>query len=219
MFAGELISQNIPLLHVDDNAGKALREMNDFHVSHLPVVEEETYLGLISEDDLLDSDGKQALKDLQELFTRPYVHQHDFFLLAVRRAMDLHLSVVPVIDEQSRLMGVIGEDDLFKQLAVFVGTEEQGGIIILEMEKSEFSIGELCRLIESNDAYVTQLNCYLDTSTQILTVTIRINKAEISDVIATLQRHEYKIKYYYGEELYQNELQSNFHHLMNYLNI
>jgi hypothetical protein len=117
------------------------------------------------------------------------------------------------------LLGAIGEDDLFRQLAVFAGIEEQGGIIIIEMEKSDFSIGELNRLVESNDAYITQLNSFLDTASQLLTITIRVNKAEISDIVATLQRHEYNIKYYYGEELYQNELQSNFFHLMNYLNI
>jgi predicted transcriptional regulator len=219
MFAGELISRNIPFLHLDDNAGKALQEMNDFHVSHLPVVDEEKYLGLISEDDLLDNDENRTMQNLRECFTTPFVRENDFFLLAVKRAKDLHLSVVPVITEQYELLGAIGEDDLFRQLAVFAGIEEQGGIIIIEMEKSDFSIGELNRLVESNDAYITQLNSFLDTASQLLTITIRVNKAEISDIVATLQRHEYNIKYYYGEELYQNELQSNFFHLMNYLNI
>ena len=219
MFAGELISRNIPFLHLDDNAGKALQEMNDFHVSHLPVVDEEKYLGLISEDDLLDNDENRTMQNLRECFTTPFVRENDFFLLAVKRAKDLHISVVPVITEQYELLGAIGEDDLFRQLAVFAGIEEQGGIIIIEMEKSDFSIGELNRLVESNDAYITQLNSFLDTASQLLTITIRVNKAEISDIVATLQRHEYNIKYYYGEELYQNELQSNFFHLMNYLNI
>ena len=131
----------------------------------------------------------------------------------------MHLSVVPVINEQYELLGVITEDELFRQLAVFAGIDEPGGIIILEMEKNDFSAGELNRLVESNDAYITQLNSFFDNSTKLLTVAIRINKTEISDVIATLQRHEYTIRYYNGEELYQNELQNNLVNLMNYLNI
>ena len=219
MFAGQLISQSIPFLHLDDTAGKALQEMNDFHVSHLPVAADEKYLGLISEEVLLDSDENIALEKLQSEFIKPFVRQTDFFLLAVKRAMNMHLSVVPVVTDQYELLGVISEDNLFKQLAVFVGTDEQGGIIVLEMEKNEFSTGELNRLIESNDAYITQLNTFFDTVTQLLTVTVRINKTEISDIVATLQRHEYNIRYYNGEELYQNELQSNLDHLLNYLNI
>ncbi|HRP55108.1 CBS domain-containing protein [Agriterribacter sp.] len=219
MFAGELISRNIPTLHLDDNAGKALQEMNDFHVCHLPVADEDKYLGLISEDDLLDNDENVTIESLKGVFIAPFVLENDFFLLAVKRAKDFHLSVVPVITEQYELLGAIGEDDLFRQLAFFAGIDEQGGVIILEMEKNDFSAGELNRLIESNDAYITQLNSFFNTTSQLLTITLRINKAEISDIVATLQRHEYNIKYYYGEELYQNELQNNFAHLMNYLNI
>lgn len=219
MFAGELISRSIPFLHLDDSAGKALQEMNDFHVAHLPVVHEDKYLGLISEDELLDNDENTILESLRGIFSNPSVRQNDFFLLAVKRAKDLHISVVPVVDDRNELIGVIGEGDLFRQLAVFAGIEEQGGMIILEMEKSEFSVGELNRLIESNDAYITQFNSFLDSVTQLLTITLRINKAEISDIVASLQRHEYNVKSYYGEELFQNELQNNFVHLMNYLNI
>ncbi|MCC6290175.1 MAG: CBS domain-containing protein [Chitinophagaceae bacterium] len=219
MFAGQLISQSIPFLHLDDTAGKALQEMNDFHVSHLPVVADDKYLGLIGEDALLDNNEKNLLQNLQPDFIKPFVRQDDFFLLAVKRARDMHLSVVPVITDQYELLGVIGEDDLFKQLAIFAGIDEPGGIIVLEMEKNDFSAGELNRLIESNDAYITQLNSFFDAANQLLTVTIRVNKTEISDIVATLQRHEYNIRYYNGEELYQNELQNNLDHLMNYLNI
>ena len=50
-------------------------------------------------------------------------------------------------------------------------------------------------------------------------VTIRINKLEISDIISTFQRYEYKIKYYFGEEMYENELRSNYDNLMHFLKI
>ncbi len=219
MFAGSLISQSIPFLHLDDTAGKALQEMNDFHVSQLPVVADDKYLGLIDEETLLDNDEKILLEQLQPEFIKPFVRDTDFFLLAVKRSRDMHLSIVPVINERYELIGVITEDELFRQLVLFAGIDEPGGIIILEMEKNDFSTGELNRLVESNDAYITQLNSFFDHTTKLLTVAVRVNKSEISDIIATLQRHEYTIRYYNGEELYQNELQNNLVNLMNYLNI
>lgn len=219
MFAGQLISKSIPFLHLDDSAGKALQEMNDFHVEHLPVTADEKYLGLVSEEVLLDSNENILLKELSGGFAKPFVRQNDSFLLAVKVAKEMHLTVVPVITEQYELLGAISEDDLFRQLASFSGVDEVGGIIVLEMEKSAFSVSELNRLVESNDAYITQLNTCIDPATQLLNATVRINKVEISDIVATLQRHEYSIRYYFGEELYQNELQSNLEHLMNYLNI
>jgi len=50
-------------------------------------------------------------------------------------------------------------------------------------------------------------------------ITIKINKTEISDIVATFQRFDYNIRYYFGEEQYANELKENYNHLMNYLNI
>ena len=219
MFAGQLISKNVPHLHFHDKVSKALQNMNDFHVSHLPVAFDDKYLGLISEDDLLDADEDSILENLHNHFLKPFIKDQDHFLLAVKVARDMHVSVVPVINEEYELLGVIAEEELFRQLATFTGAEEQGGLIMLEMERKDFSAGELNRLIESNDAYLHQLNTWFDPSTQLLLVTIRINKAEVSDIVATLQRHEYNVKYYFGEELYKNELQNNLEHLMNYLGI
>jgi acetoin utilization protein AcuB len=219
MFAGQLISNSVPQLHFHDKVSKALQNMNDFHVSHLPVAFDDKYLGLISESDLLDADEDNILESLHSQFIKPFVRDQDHFLLAVKVARDMHLSVVPVINEEYELLGVIVEAELVRQLATFTGAEEQGGLIMLEMERKDFSTGELNRMIESNDAYLTQLNTWVDPVTKLLLVTIRINKLEVSDIVATLQRHEYNVKYYHGEELYRNELQNNLEHLMNYLGI
>jgi hypothetical protein len=37
--------------------------------------------------------------------------------------------------------------------------------------------------------------------------------------VASFQRHDFTVRYYLGEELFRNELQSNLDHLMNYLNM
>ena len=52
MLTIELINNNIPRLQLKDSVSKALRLISDFRVTHLPVVEGDKFLGLISEDDL-----------------------------------------------------------------------------------------------------------------------------------------------------------------------
>jgi hypothetical protein len=73
--------------------------------------------------------------------------------------------------------------------------------------------------VEANDAQITQLNTSNDPETGTMQVTIRINRPEISDIVATFQRYEYNVKYFFGEELYNNELRDNYENLMNYLKI
>jgi formyltetrahydrofolate hydrolase len=99
------------------------------------------------------------------------------------------------------------------------GANEPGGIIVLEMEQRNFSFSEISKLIETNDAQITQLNTHWDNNSSTFFVTIKVSKFEISDIIATFQRYEYQVKYYFGEEMFENELRSNYDHLMNYLNI
>jgi hypothetical protein len=87
------------------------------------------------------------------------------------------------------------------------------------MSRNDYAPGLINRLVESNDAMIMQMNTLFDTNTGSLQVVLRINKEEISDVVATFQRYEYNVLYYYGEETYVNALQKNLDHLFNYLSI
>ena len=104
-------------------------------------------------------------------------------------------------------------------LSTYVGADTKGGIIVLEIEKRQYSFGEIVRLVETNDAYVTQLNTTTDPITGLMLVSIQLNRIEVSTIVATFQRYDYRVKYYFGEENYQNELQENYNHLLSYLNM
>jgi hypothetical protein len=100
-----------------------------------------------------------------------------------------------------------------------IGAAETGSLLVLEMSRNEYAPGLINRLVESNDAMIMQMNTLFDTNTGSLQVVLRINKEENSDVVATFQRYEYNVLYYYGEETYDNALQKNLDHLFNYLSI
>ena len=130
---------------------------------------------------------------------------------------DAQLTDLHARPQRDRQVGDVGK--LQGDVAAEAGVNEAGGIIVLEMEKVSFSFTEISKLVETNDAQIIQLNTYSDASSGNFYITLRINKAEISDIVATFQRYEYQVKYYFGEELYENELRNNYDHLMNYLNI
>lgn len=220
MLTLELINTNIPRLHLQDSVGKALQLMNDFRLNHLPVVDENKYLGLISEEDLLDAESeKMSIEQLQENFIITAVHENEYFLKAVSSFNQFETSVVAVIDEENELEGVITTKELLKALGNFSGANEMGGIIVLEMERSQFSISEISRIVESNDATIFHLNTIIQPDTGLYTVTIHINKKEIAAIVATFERYEFDVLYYFGIENFENEIHSNYRHLMNYLDI
>lgn len=219
MLTVELINNNIPRLKLQDTAGKALQLINDFRVTHLPVIADEKYLGLISEEDLQDADEKMPIELMQENFIDAAVHENEHFLTAVTCCNQYDTTVVPVVNEDKELVGVITSPDLLKALGNFAGTNEIGGIIVLEMERSQFAISEISRIVESNDATILHLNTTVHPETGMLTVTIHANKKEIAAIVATFERYEYDVIYYFGNENFENEIHSNYRHLMNYLDI
>ncbi|HMU73036.1 MAG TPA: CBS domain-containing protein, partial [Ferruginibacter sp.] len=199
MLTIELINTNIPRLQLKDSVSKALTLVNDFRLTHLPVVENEKYLGLISEDDLLDAEEpRMPIELMQENFIKASVHENEHFLNAVTFSNQFDSTVVPVVNEEKELMGVITTSDLLKTLGNFAGTNEIGGIIVLEMERSQFAISEISRIVESNDATILHLNTTVHAETGLLTVTIHINKKEIAAIVATFERYEYDVIYYFG---------------------
>ena len=219
MLNKELISSTIPTLNLEDRVAQALELMSEFHVSQLPVVDNDKYLGLVFEEDLMNVDENAVLKTIDTHFSKVAVNANSHFIEAVQTVNDYNLSIVPVVDKESEFIGVIPSDALLRELGKITGASIPGGVIVLEMEQRNFSFSELSKLVETNDAQITQLNSYWDNNSSAFLVTLKINKFEISDIIATFQRYEYTVKYYFGEELYVNELKSNYDHLMNYLNI
>ncbi len=220
MLTIELINNNIPRLQLKDSVSKALRLVSDFRVTHLPVVEADKFLGLISEEDLLDQEeSKMPIELMQETFVQVSVRDNEHFLNAVTCSNQVDSNVVAVVNEENELMGIITINNLLKTIGNFAGTNEIGGIIVLEMERSQFAISEISRIVESNDATIHHLNTTVHAETGMLTVTIHINKKEISAIVATFERYEFDVIYYFGNENFENEIHSNYRHLMNYLDI
>ena len=220
MLTADLINNNIPRLQLNDSIAKAIQLINDFRVTHLPVVSEDTYLGLIGEDDLMDAEEeKSTIQILEQHFIAAAVKENEHFLNAVNYSNRYECTVVPVITEDNELAGVITSPDLLKALGDFSGASEIGGIIVMEMERSQFAISEISRIVESNDATILHLNTTVQQETGMLTVTLHLNKKEISTIVASFERYEYDIIYYFGDEKFENEIHINYLHLMNYLDI
>jgi len=220
MLAYELINNMLPQLQLTDSVSKALQLMNDFKITHLPVVADEKYLGLISEDDLLEEkDERISIEFFQSDFVPVSVVSSNHFLDAVTLGNRYQTSVIPVVNESNELMGSIAAQQLLAALGDFSGANETGAVIVLDMERSEFSISEISRIVESDGAHILHLNMTIKPASNVLQVTIHLNKKEIATIIAAFERYEYTVSYYSGEQLFENEIDVNYRHLMNYLDI
>lgn len=221
MLANELISELILPLRTSDTGGTALTWMDEMRISHLPIVNNEAFLGLISEKDIFDmNDFNEPIGSYQLSLIRPYVMYDQHLFDVIRIAHSMKLSLVPVLDAQENYLGCITQSKMLEQIAESGSLKQPGGIIVLEMNDIDYSLHEISRLVESNDAKI--LSCFTRTFTDStrIEVTLKLNKIDITAVIQTFNRFEYQIiAFFTDENNYDDMLKDRFDALMNYLSI
>ncbi|MGI8600703.1 MAG: CBS domain-containing protein, partial [Chitinophagaceae bacterium] len=159
MLTRDLITNSIPYLHPDDVVSHSLQLMHDNNIDHLPVVDGNKFLGILTEEQLLLADDNDIVKDLRIPDSTIFVQAGDHFLKAIQIAVVNKISFVPVIEED-QIIGLVTYNDLLRNASEFLSLNEPGGLIVLEMEGKDYSFAEISRIVESNDAQITQLNTY-----------------------------------------------------------
>ena len=218
-YCSQLLETNFSTIDLHDKVEQVLLEFEATNLDYLPVLDGNQFLGIIQEEDILDFSPETEISSIQHVLIKHSVRPNDHILQALRVKSKYYLQVVPVVNEKNEWEGLIDTDKLLEAVTAILGATDVGSFLIIEMLRSEYAPGIINRLVESNDAMIMQMNTVVDAQNGMMQVLLKINREEISDIVATFQRHEYNVLYYYGEETYDNALQNNLDHLFNYLNI
>ena len=219
MLAASITAQGFPLLHLEDKVSFALQCMEDFDVQELAIVKEDYFLGLVQKADLLDTNESANLMALSDQLKRIMIADTAHFLNALDLFSKHQLSILPVLNEQQECVGMIPQKSLNDALAKFLGVDLPGAILVLSVAPYQYSLAEMSRLVESNNAQIVQLNSYYDEKNGAMIITLKINKDEAEAIIATFQRYDYQLVQYFGKTPLHNDIEAHYHHLMNYLDV
>ena len=119
-----------------------------------------------------------------------------------------------------RHQGVITIKDTITAFAQTTAVQAPGGIIVISMDAIDYSLAELARLVESNNARVLSSSIKQDSiNSKKLKVTLKINQQDLSAVIATLERFEYKVIARFQEKETDQNDQERIDILLRYLDI
>lgn len=220
MLARDLIT-TVPVLHPMDSGARALRLMNEYHLTQLPMVLENKYLALVEEDDVLDlEDPDTLLENMEYNGNRPAIPETAHFYEALKLFYDQKLSALPVISKENEYLGILTRDCLLAVLAQYNGVKEPGGILSLEVEPRDYSLSEIARIAESNDVILLSVNTITNPNTGRLEVLLKTNRQELQSLVATFERFKYYvIKYTITAEEEEDTLKKNYDLLMNYISI
>ena len=220
MTAKDLITDEIPPLKHTDTGEIALRWMDEFKVTHLPVLKNGNFVGLISESDILDKmDLEETLDKLFEHLPRPYVRASAHIYEVLFRVAEQKISVVPILDEDDSYLGSTSIHQLVTMIANTGSIKESGGIIVLEVNRNDYSLAQIAQIVESNNAKILSSYIMSSPDSTKLDITLKINQIELDRILRTFERYDYVINASYQKSSFDDDLQLRFDSLINFLNI
>ncbi len=219
MIAKELISAEIPSLKLKSTVKEALLLMDDHHIRHLPLVSKNHIVTIVSESDLLDMDPNANFTNYRYTYTIPAVQDKNHVYDIMRTMNDNNLTVIPVIDSNSKYLGVVALNDLLKYFAETASFSEPGSIIVLEIDKNNYSLSQIARIVESENASIINSFITSNKDSNQIELTIKINRQEISPILSTFVRYDYIIKASFTESDFIEQLKENYESLMHYLKV
>lgn len=195
MVAADLINEMIPPLKSNDSVKKALNWMDAFRITQLPIVENNVYKGIITEDMLYEINNPDAtIASIEPLYEDVFVGEDKHFYDVMRLATDHNLRIIAVVDLNNMFVGVITVRDTLAAFARTFANQSAGAIIVLSMNYRDYSLAHISRLIEENNTKI--LSSYLDTDpydTNLIKLTLKLDKSELTPILATLERFEYRV--------------------------
>lgn len=220
MVAAELISDIIPPLKLTDTVRKVNLLLEEFRVSELPVVDEDLFLGLIAEDDLIEiTDEELTIDTLSILKPQTFVRDNQHVYDVIRMFYAQQLSVLPVIDLKNNYLGLIHINALNNYFASLTAANEPGAIIVLEMNNRDNSLAQMAQIVESDKAQILSSYTRSFADSTRLEVTLKINKKDISAIQACFIRYDYTIKAVFNQAQVDDDSMGRYELLMNFINL
>ncbi|UTW65056.1 CBS domain-containing protein [bacterium SCSIO 12643] len=220
MTASEVADIELPYLETVDTCDKAMGFMDEFKLSHYPVVNGSVFVGLVYEEDIFElSDWGQTLAQSKLRLPSVSIQESEHFLSVVRKVQTSKLSCIPVIDEKNQYKGLITRERIVNVFGSASIVQDVGSVIEIELAPNDYYLTEITRIVESTGVKI--LGTYIRTleDNNKIVLTIKLNKQEVEGVLSALDRYGYTVFASYQLKSERKHIQDRYDHLMYLLNL
>jgi predicted transcriptional regulator len=195
--------------------------MEESGIHTLPVVDSTTHalIGQVSLRQLDGAEEGQVVSDLElEEPVKVYRSQHIFE--AARLFLQYERQILPVIDEEWTLLGVITRDVILEHLAQLLNVAESGSAITVTLDRIDFSISEIVNIIETEGAKILGMTVEKPSeSQQTFTISFVLDIQDVSRVAAALRRYDYIVATDSENEVLRDDLENRADELIKYIDM
>ena len=198
---------------------KELQEVfNQLTYSHVPIQKDGIYIGCLSETDVYCFDGNEKVEDVLYAVEHFFVDQSAIWLDVLDTFALNDSNLMPVLDSNHNYLGyylLIDIISLFSNTPFFA---EPGGTIIIEKAYKDYSLSEICQIVESNNikmlgVFVSKIN------NDVVQVIIKIENSGLSAIFENFRRYGYTIISGHEDDRFLKTLKDRSAYLNRYLNL
>jgi predicted transcriptional regulator len=218
MMASAFIDPSIVPLKISDSVAVAIDFFKEFSVRQLPVVQDNICIGILSLDEIEEELADIPVLDFINL-SYSFASTYDHIYEVMRAISEQSVTLFPIIDENNNYLGCITLASLFKNYVNCAAFSQPGSIVVLEMDKKNYSLAEIARIVESENKVILSSLLSSNAESDRLEITLKLNSAQIQNLLSTFERFGYNIKAIFDEEDVKDTLKNRYESLMTYLNV
>ncbi len=213
------ITNDIKPLRLTDSISKAIELFNNLIFTHLPVVKDGNLIGLVIEDDIQSMEEETSkIASLQYQLEYFFADENDNWFQVFQKFAATEANILPVLTKNKEYLGYIELSDILHSINNTPFLSEDGTILIVSIEKENYSFSRIAQIIESNNA--TLFGAFISKlENNITEVTLKLSSENLNAIIQTFRRYNYKIELGLHEDLYLQEMKERSDYLQKYLDI
>jgi signal-transduction protein with cAMP-binding, CBS, and nucleotidyltransferase domain len=221
MIAEELINDMIPALTMKDSAEKAILWMEELRTKLLPVIDHGQFRGFVTEEAIFENnDIDKEISSIRLAGENCYVKKSRHFFDIIKLLRENNVDMAAIVGDDSHYLGVVTAEDIMKAFYRTAVIQNPGAIIVLSMRQIDYTMTEIVRLIEENNAKILGTFTHSDPQdNNNILITLKINTQDLTRISATLERFGYNIIARFQEAPDQFSSLERLDLLMKYINI
>jgi len=208
MYVGNKMATDIVSVFPEASISLAFQLMHEKNVSQLPVVKDGKLVGLITETLLSEFSPSKATtlsmyelnyvlgktkvdsimeKDLKTCTTDMLIENVAIIML------EYDINMVPVINENGTLVGVISRSDILDSFVEIIGAKDTGTRITVNVKNEAGTLAEISHIIKDFGVNITHLTNFNNPVTNVGELIIRMNTNDIDSIVSALEAKGYVI--------------------------
>jgi CBS domain-containing protein len=134
----------------------------------------------------------------------------------IHRMSEHQSSIAVVLDQDRKFLGCVTREDLLDAVSDMTAAHVDGGILLMEMHPRDYTLQQIVRIIEENNAKVMTLFSYQNEK-GLMEICIKVDNKDINAIVKSLERFNYRIRATFQHKDANIDLMDRYDTLMRFL--